>query len=69
MPGNRFPVSGHLAKEVRTPTDDMLAKEVSDTGDDATLRENVPDASISQVGGTDGVGISSLRDFLGLTLL
>jgi hypothetical protein len=65
VPGNGFAVAGHLAEEVRAPSDHVRAEEVADQGDDARVGEQVVDAPVFPVGGGDGIAVAALGEDAG----
>src|ERR1700722_17805762 len=68
MPRDPFPVSRHLAEEVRSPGDHILPDQILNPIHNAPIRQNVINAAITQVRRTDGVTVSafgySLREQL-----
>ena len=61
VPGDRLAIAGHLAEEMRAPADDVRPEYVPGDSHDGWVGQDVPDGSVEQVRGADGVAVVAGR--------
>jgi len=62
MPRDKLAITGHFAKIVRAPANDIFAQNIFDTRNDLGMSDEIIDSAIGQVGCADGVAIAPSRD-------
>ena len=64
MPRYAFAISGHFAKKMRSPANNVRPKQILHTANDARVGEEIINAAIFQMSGANGVAVTTFSDGL-----